>query len=147
RQTTDEHFAKAVGIDAESAAQNAAQSDTVTPRNEHVAKNEPVAITENYDGLRYCTGVQVGVTELESVTSCMSSKRSNQLSYTPAGSFRPSALGLQSESIDRVDGRLKPVLYDSRRWLRRQGSSVGAANSRELRALTCANLSDYQPCC
>ena len=25
----------------------------------------------------------VGVTELESVTSCMSSKRSNQLSYTP----------------------------------------------------------------
>jgi len=28
---------------------------------------------------------EVGVTELESVTSCMSSKRSNQLSYTPEG--------------------------------------------------------------
>ena len=37
----------------------------------------------------------MGVTELESVTSCMSSKRSNQLSYTPVESpstirFRPS---------------------------------------------------------
>ena len=55
---------------------------------------QPVAITENYDGLRYFTGVQVGVTELESVTSCMSSKRSNQLSYTPERCFRLSALAI-----------------------------------------------------
>src|SRR4051794_32292578 len=31
----------------------------------------------------HSNGRKVGVTELESVTSCMSSKRSNQLSYTP----------------------------------------------------------------
>lgn len=60
-QVTDEHFARASGEllkRPHKAAQNAAQSVAVSPRNEHVTKAEPAAIAEDYDGLRCFTVLQ-----------------------------------------------------------------------------------------
>ncbi len=60
-QVTDEHFAKATGELLRrpiKAAQNAAQSGAVSPRNEPVAKAGPLAITEHYEGSRYFTVLQ-----------------------------------------------------------------------------------------
>lgn len=76
--------------------------------------------------------ILVGVTELESVTSCMSSKRSNQLSYTPGGGFRPSA-------------RKATALYDSRRGLGRQGRLTVPTQAPVPRPLIYAPFVYYGP--
>ena len=72
---------------------------------------------------------QVGATELESVTSCMSSKRSNQLSYTPMGlsafSFRLSARGWIAADACCSVHRLNVTLYDSKAVAGEQGGVLG----------------------
>ncbi len=67
-QITEEHFTKAANEPSE-----ALQQPAVTGSKPLSEKNAPAVITENYGGLRYCTGVQVGDTGLEPVTPSLSS--------------------------------------------------------------------------
>ena len=70
------------------------------PQHSETERQEEEQECENPDDLnnrRDSIDEKVGVTELESVTSCVSSRRSNQLSYTPgeAIGFRLSAFRLE----------------------------------------------------
>ena len=71
----------------------------------------------------------MGVTELESVTSTMSSERSNQLSYTPGKAVGRRLLAVgQARKPDPPSVakaiRLIAALYDSKRRLRQTGAAV-----------------------
>ena len=74
-QVTDDHFTKAVETVSRK-DQSQEESDSGSKKNPREDGND------RQPG--ECERKLVGVTEVESVTSCMSSKRSNQLSYTPA---------------------------------------------------------------
>ena len=70
RQTTDEHFTAALTV-LDGNLQIPMQSGAVASTQGDVEKTEPVAITEDYDRLRYLTPLQVGDTGLEPVTSAV----------------------------------------------------------------------------
>jgi hypothetical protein len=78
-QVTDEHFAKAIGKAQHMPQQQAPQHGGTGRQDEEQECENP----DDLNNRRDFVDEKVGVTELESVTSCMSSKRSNQLSYTP----------------------------------------------------------------
>ena len=91
-QVTEEHFAKATGKAQHSAQQETTQGVGI----ERQGKEQECENPDDYQDRRDSLVAEVGATELESVTSCMSSKRSNQLSYAPgekAISSQPSAFG------------------------------------------------------
>ncbi len=85
-QVTEDHFQRAIAETPE-VAQNAAQSGAVSPRTPSQGKkpdSKKTLVLQGFAaGCELLHNCSVGTTELESVTSCMSSKRSNQLSYAP----------------------------------------------------------------
>ena len=92
----------------------------------------------------------VGTTELESVTSCMSSKRSNQLSYAPVATFKISYLRAFVKPNTAVYAFLCQVFIYRLSFLRNRkfnrdfSAAAKCMRSRAwLTALTCAAFATY----
>ncbi len=115
-QVKESHFEAACSA-LQNPVQHAAALDCIEPHEEKRSDE----ITGKNDPSSKSPRGRMGVTELESVTSCMSSKRSNQLSYTPEGGFQLSAVSHRPVHDQQLANGTWAVLYGSRHWLRRQG--------------------------